>query len=166
VPEKVHKMLRDGNNSFYKTENGKIFFYDFITNNYKEQKVSESIISIAALKAMDKTVKTCKSASLVDLGDNVFCCEFHTKMNAINKEIVDFLEESLDYTDKNGAGLVIGNQAAGSPGAFSAGGDLRLMGDMARRKKFDEIEQFIKNAQGLCKNQDTLLFPWWRLLMV
>ncbi len=159
VPDKVHKMLQDGSRSFYKTENGKIFFYDFDTNNYKEQKVSESIISIAALKAMDKTVKTCKSASLVDLGDNVFCCEFHTKMNAINKEIVDFLEESLDFTDKNGAGLVIGNQAAMSPGAFSAGGDLRLMGDMARQKNFDEIEQFIKNAQRVMQKSRYAAFP-------
>jgi 3-hydroxyacyl-CoA dehydrogenase len=159
LPDKVHKMLRGGNNSFYKIETGKKYFFDFNTNNYKEQKVSESIISIVALKAMDKTVKACKSASLVDLGNNVFCCEFHTKMNAINKEIVDFLEESLNFTEKNGVGMVIGNQATGIPGSFSAGGDLKLMGDMARQDKFDEIEQFIKNAQRVMQKSRYAAFP-------
>jgi len=159
VPEKIHKMLRDDNSSFYKIEKGKKFFYDFDTNKYKEQQVSESIVSIAALKAVDKTVKTCKSASLVDLGDNVFCCEFHTKMNAINKEVVEFLEESLDFTDKNGVGMVIGNQTIGIPGAFSAGGDLKLMGNMARRGKFDEIAQFINNAQRVMQKSRYAAFP-------
>jgi enoyl-CoA hydratase/carnithine racemase len=78
-------------------------------------------------------VKTCKSASLVDLGDDVFCLEFHTKMNAINGEIVDFMAEGLDYVDANGAGLVIGNQAGGMPGAFSAGGDLAFMAGWPRK---------------------------------
>ncbi len=159
VPDKVRKMLRDGNSSFYKIENGKKFIYDFKTNSYQERKVSASIISIPALKAMNSTIKKCKSASLVDLGDNVFCCEFHTKMNAINKEIVDFLEESLDFTDKNGAGLVIGNQAIGIPGAFSAGGDLKLMGDMALQGKFNEIERFIDNAQRVMQKSKYAAFP-------
>jgi 3-hydroxyacyl-CoA dehydrogenase len=159
VPAKVHKMLQNGHSSFYKIENGKKLYYDFDTSQYKEQKICESIISIANLKAVAKTVKACKSASLVDLGDGVFCCEFHTKMNVINKEVVDFLEESLDITDKNGAGLVIGNQQAEFPGAFSAGGDLKFMGDMARQGKFDEIEQFIKNAQGVMQKSKYAPFP-------
>ena len=68
-------------------------------------KTSGNIISLAGLKADYKTVKTCPSASLVDIGDDVFCLEFHTKMNAINGEIVDFMAEGLDYVDANGAGL-------------------------------------------------------------
>ncbi len=159
IPENVRKMLQYGNRSFYKMENGKKFYYDLNTHKYREQKVSQSIILLPALKNMNKTVKTCKSASLVDLGDHVFCCEFHTKMNAINQEIVDFLEESLDFTDKYGAGLVIGNQTTGMPGAFSAGGDLRLMGEMVRRGKFDEIEQFIKKVQGIMQKAKYSPFP-------
>ncbi|MES0446015.1 MAG: 3-hydroxyacyl-CoA dehydrogenase NAD-binding domain-containing protein, partial [Desulfobacterales bacterium] len=88
VPEKVKQMLSAGNTSFYKTENGKAFAYDFVTENYKEVVVSENIVSLKALKGADKVAKTCASASLVDLDDGVFCLEFLTKMNTLNKEIL------------------------------------------------------------------------------
>jgi 3-hydroxyacyl-CoA dehydrogenase len=135
VPESVKAMLAAGNDSFYKLENGKPYYYDLATGSYQAVKISDNIISLAGLKADNKTVKTCKSASLVDIGDDVFCLEFHTKMNAINGEIVDFMAEGLDYVDANGAGLVIGNQAGGMPGAFSAGGDLAFHGRSGQRRE-------------------------------
>jgi 3-hydroxyacyl-CoA dehydrogenase len=152
VPEKVKKMLAAGNASFYKTEKGKVSFYDFASESYKEIAVSENLISLDMLKGADKVVKTCQSASLIDLGDGVFCCEFHTKMNAINKEIVEFMAEGIEYAEDNGVGIVIGNQAGGMPGAFSAGGDLFYMGMLAQMGKFAEIDAFLRSAQdGLQK---------------
>jgi 3-hydroxyacyl-CoA dehydrogenase len=147
VPEAVKAMLAAGNERFYKLESGKPYFYDFSTSSYKAVKISENIISLAGLKAGNKTVKTCKSATLVDIGDGVFCLEFHTKMNAINGEIVDFMADGMDYVDANGAGLVIGNQAGGMPGAFSAGGDLAFMAELAKAGKYAEIDAFLKKAQ-------------------
>jgi 3-hydroxyacyl-CoA dehydrogenase len=49
--------------------------------------------------------------------------------------------------DKNGVGLVIGNQAGGMPGAFSAGADLMLMAGLAMERKFRIIEQVVKQFQ-------------------
>ncbi|QTA79266.1 putative 3-hydroxyaxyl-CoA dehydrogenase [Desulfonema limicola] len=147
VPENVKKMAASGNNTFYKIENGKTYYYDFASQGYKAVEVSENVISLAALKADNKAVKSCKSASLIDLGDDVFCCEFHSKMNAINGEIVDFMADAMDYVDENGAGLVIGNQAAGMPGAFSAGGDLFYMAGLAKEGRYSEIDAFLKKAQ-------------------
>jgi len=147
VPEKVKKMIAAGNTSFYKTENGKVFAYDFLTQDYKEVVVSDTIVSLKALKGADKVVKTCDSASLVDLSDGVFCLEFHTKMNALNKEIVEFQQEVIEYIDTNGLGLVIGNQAGGIPGSFSAGGDLVYMAALAKDRKYSEIDAFLKTAQ-------------------
>jgi len=147
VPEKVKKMIAAGNTSFYKTENGKVFAYDFLTQDYKEVVVSDTIVSLKALKGADKVVKTCDSASLVDLSDGVFCLEFHTKMNALNKEIVEFQQEVIEYIDTNGLGLVIGNQAGGMPGSFSAGGDLVYMAALAKDRKYSEIDAFLKTAQ-------------------
>ena len=147
VPEKVKNMIAAGNTSFYKTENGKVFAYDFLTQDYKEVVVSDTIVSLKALKGADKVVKTCDSASLVDLGDGVFCLEFHTKMNALNKEIVEFQQEVIEHIDTNGLGLVIGNQAGGMPGSFSAGGDLVYMAVLAKDRKYSEIDAFLKTAQ-------------------
>ncbi|MEJ2418557.1 MAG: hypothetical protein P8Y45_16825, partial [Exilibacterium sp.] len=85
------------------------------------------MVSLEALKGAGNLVKSCKSASLIDLDDGVFCLEFHTKMNALNKEVIEFQQQVMEYVDANGLGLVIGNQAGGMPGAFSAGGDLYFM---------------------------------------
>ncbi|MBI5845223.1 MAG: enoyl-CoA hydratase/isomerase family protein [Deltaproteobacteria bacterium] len=148
VPEKVKKMLASGATSFYKTENGQVSFYDFASGSYKPIVLSSTIISLAAAKGAGKLVKKNNSASLIDIGDGVFCVEFHTKMNAINRELVEGMGEALDYVDNNGVGLVIGNQAPGFPGAFSAGGDLAYMLGLAKEGKFSEIDAFLDMAQS------------------
>ena len=149
VPANVKDMLAAGVTSFYKTENGKESFYEFDTKSYKEVVVSESNISLAALKGSGKLVKTCDSASLVDLGDGVFCCEFHTKMNALNAEIIQFMDEAMDYVDENGVGLVIGNQAGGMAGAISAGADLVQVGTAAKTNRLDEVDQMIRELHAV-----------------
>ena len=159
VPENVKKMLAAGNTSFYKEDGGKKYYYDFATESYQELKVSDNIISLAALKGAGKEIKSCGSASLIDIGDGVLCLEFHTKMNAINGEIVDFMGECMDYVDQNAVGLVIGNQAGGMPGAFSAGGDLAFMAGLAKEGKYDEIDAFLKKAQDGMQKTRYASFP-------
>ncbi|MBU3915206.1 enoyl-CoA hydratase/isomerase family protein, partial [bacterium] len=140
IPENVKKMLAAGNETFYKLENGKRFYYDFTAGKYKRVVLSDNIIFLADLKANNKVIKSNNSASLIDLGDGVFNLEFHTKMNALNFEIVETLAETLDYVNENGTGLVIGNQAGGMPGAWSAGADLLQMLTAAKEGKFDDIK--------------------------
>ncbi|MGD8368936.1 MAG: 3-hydroxyacyl-CoA dehydrogenase NAD-binding domain-containing protein [Desulfobacterales bacterium] len=159
VPDKVKKMLADGNDAFYRTENGKRFFYDFSAETYKPEVISDNIIYLSALRSAGKVVKSCPSASLIDLGDDVYCIEFHTRMNAINREIVEFMGEGIDFVEKNGAGLVIGNQAGGMPGAFSAGGDLYYMGGLAQEGKYAEIDAFLETAQSGIQRARYAHFP-------
>jgi len=159
VPQKIEKMLADGHERFYKHEKGKTYFYDFGPAAYRELVVSDNIISLPALKDAGRTVETSKSATLVDLGDGVFCCEFHTKMNALNDEVLEFLNRSLDYVDANGLGLVIGNQAGGMPSAFSAGADLKMMIGLAREKNYAMLETASKALQDLLQRARYEPFP-------
>jgi 3-hydroxyacyl-CoA dehydrogenase len=159
VPDKVKEMLAAGHAAFYKTEGGRRYFYDFHSRQYQPVAVSDRVISLPALKADNKQVAACRSASLVDLGDGVFCCEFHTKMNALNGEIIDFMGQALDYVDTHGVGLVIGNQAGGTPGAFSAGADLAFMRGLVEQGRFDEIEGFLKKAQDSIQRAGNASFP-------
>ncbi len=159
APQKVKKMLKAGNTSFYKTENGQVFFYDFASENYKEVIVSENIISLALLKAKDMLIKKCNSASLIDLGDGVFCLEFHTKMNTLNQEMIEFASESLDYVDANGTGLVIGNQAGGMPGAFCAGANLVDVGNAVKEGKYSDIEKMLEQLQNVLQKARYASFP-------
>ena len=159
VPSAVLAMRDKGISSFYKTEGGKRFYYDFSDVEYKPVQVSDAIISLAALKADNNVIQSTKSASLIDLGDGVFCCEFHTKMNALNAEIIDSIGAALDYVDANGVGLVIGNQAGGMPGAFSAGADLNYIRELAAAKKYDEIDAFLRTAQAGIQRARYASFP-------
>ena len=159
IPGHVKELLEKGNSCFYKLENGIKYYYDFASASYKEVPVSKNMVSIAAAKGNNKTVMENNSASLVDIGDDVFCIEFHTKMNAINEEIVDSIGEALDYVDKNGVGLVIGNEAGGMPGAFSAGADLGFISKLCHDKKYTEIDAFLKKAQDGIQKTKNAAFP-------
>ncbi len=159
VPANVKAMLTAGNTSFYKMENGVQYFYDFASSSYKKIPVSKTMVSLAAARGNNKVVKENSSVSLIDIDDGVFCVEFHTKMNAINGEIIDFIAESIDYVDANGAGMVIGNQAGGMPGAFSAGADLAFILKLIKAEKFDEIDALLKKGQDGIQKTKYCPFP-------
>jgi 3-hydroxyacyl-CoA dehydrogenase len=80
-------------------------------------------------------------------------------MNALNTEIIEFMHESLDFVDQNGVGLVIGNQAGGMPGAFSAGADLVQVGLAAKEKRFSEIETMIERLHAAVQREKYSPFP-------
>lgn len=146
VPKKILTMLEKGAKSFYKIEKGKKMYWDFKSNSYKEIKTSPLAINLVNLRANKKFIKGNDSASLIDLGDGILNIEFHTKMNAVNKNMVDFMQEAAEYAVQNARGLVFANQAPGFPGAFSAGGDLGFMLSLAKAKKFNEIDDFIRHV--------------------
>jgi len=159
VPENVKAMLEAGNKCFYKLENGLKYFYDFASSSYKIIPSGKSKVSIAAAKGNNKTVLENESASLVDIGDGVFCVEFHTKMNALNSQIIESIDESLDYVNQNGVGLVIGNEAFGMPGAFSAGADLSLISKLAHAKKYTEIDALLEKGHAGIQRTKYVPFP-------
>jgi 3-hydroxyacyl-CoA dehydrogenase len=159
IPEKIKRMIAAGHTTFYKTDMGKRFAYDFTTESYIEIAVNKTMVSLKTLKDAGNLVQSCKSASLIDLDDGVFCLEFHTKMNALNKELIEFQQQVMEYVDANGLGLVIGNQAGGMPGAFSAGGDLYFMAGLAMQGKFSEIDAFLRLAQDAIQKGKYSSFP-------
>jgi 3-hydroxyacyl-CoA dehydrogenase len=150
VPARVKKMLAAGISSFYKTDNGKLFYYDFASESYKERAVSANIISLGSLKSTGNVIKENASASLIEL---------HTKMNALNQEIVEFLPEVLETVDRTAGGLVIGNQAGGMPGAFSAGANLMDVAMSVKEGRFADIEKMIAGLQYGLLNLKYAPFP-------
>jgi 3-hydroxyacyl-CoA dehydrogenase len=78
-------------------------------------------LSLDAIRAAGGEVERNGSASILDLGDGVFCLEFHAKMNAIDQDIVAMTMKAVDRAEREGVGLVIGNDA---PDAFCAGANL------------------------------------------
>ncbi len=160
VPDKIQKMLKNGHTSFYKIEKGTTFFFDFESQSYKEYTVSENIVSLASLKAREKIVRTSDSATLIDLDDGVFCLEFHSKMNALDQQIVEAIHEAREFVESEGIGLVIGNQAGGMPGAFSAGANLADVVAAAKVGEYEGIERMVKDLQYGLQNLRYASFPF------
>ena len=78
-------------------------------------------ISLDAIRAAGGEVERNGSASILDLGDGVFCLEYHGKMNAIDQDTVAMTMSAVDRAERDGVALVIGNDA---PDAFCAGANL------------------------------------------
>lgn len=148
VPQVVINMLDKGNETFYKSVDGIDYYWDFTTESYIPVERNPSALSLASCRAAGKVAMENSSVSLIDIGDGIFCVEFHTKMNALNREIIEFIGEARGFVEENGQGIVIGNQAGGMPGAFSAGADLDYVLKLCKDKHYTEMDEFLKTAQA------------------
>jgi 3-hydroxyacyl-CoA dehydrogenase len=88
-------------------------------------------------------VRMNSAASLVDLGDDVLCVEFHSKMNVIGGDTLAMLEAGVAEAERRFAALVIGNDAPN----LSAGADLMLLLLEAREENWDEVDAMIRRFQ-------------------
>jgi 3-hydroxyacyl-CoA dehydrogenase len=80
-------------------------------------------------------------------------------MNALNGELITFMGEALEYVDANGVGMVLGNQAGGMPGAFSAGADLTQVAMAAKENKLDQVESMIDELHRVVQLEKYSPFP-------
>lgn len=84
-------------------------------------------------------------AALHDLGDDVVCLAFRTKMNTITGGVADALTRSVELAEQRFAGLVIGNEQAD----FSAGANLHMVLGAIQKGAFDEVGAMVKGFQDL-----------------
>lgn len=105
-------------------------------------------LSLDAIRAAGGEVERNGSASILDLGDGVFCLEFHAKMNAIDQDIVAMTYKAVDRAEREGVGLVIGNDA---PDAFCAGANLFALMVALGQNQMDVIDQMVVGFQGACQ---------------
>ena len=143
IPENVRKMLDSGAENFYKSEEGKKFYYDLVNGGYKEIKPQDGVIVLDTVKETNGVIKKNAGASLIDLGDGVACLEFHSKMNAIGGDTVQMMNFAFDEVEKNFEGLVIGNQG----GNFSAGANIMMLLLAAQEEEWDDINIMIAQFQ-------------------
>lgn len=145
VPAIVKQVLEKGTGTFYKKQDG--LFFDFKTNSYKPIPQKSNQIVLQTLKDQKHEIKANSGASLVDLGDGVLCVEFHTKMNAIDNDIGQMLNDGLDLLEKDNkyVGMVLGNDAQ----HFSAGANLMLLWLESQQKNWANIEALVKGFQDV-----------------
>ncbi|MCE7994793.1 MAG: 3-hydroxyacyl-CoA dehydrogenase/enoyl-CoA hydratase family protein [Roseivirga sp.] len=142
----VYDMLEAGNDSFYKIENGIKKYYDIPTKTYKTVPGTDELIILENIRETKKVWGNA-GASVFDIGDDVLCLEFHTKMNSIGAEVIEGIETAISMAEKNYKGLVIGNEGPN----FSAGANLAMLFMFAGDQEYDEINLMIAQFQNTMK---------------
>jgi 3-hydroxyacyl-CoA dehydrogenase len=143
LPPLVARLLASGRKSFYESAAGRTSFFDLGAGAMKPVSLPAGIIFLAALKEQSKLVESNAGASLVDLGDGVVCCEFHTKMNAIGGDIAAMLHAGVRRLETDFDAMVIANQGEN----FSVGANLVLLLVAAQEQEWEEIDLAVRQFQ-------------------
>lgn len=148
LPPIVTKLLASSEKTFYRNERGKISCFDLGANSaagaYRAAAESGGVLILSSLKEAGRVVEKNSGASLIDLGDGVICCEFHTKMNSLGSDIVTMLHAGIRRLHSEFDAMVVANQGV----HFSAGANLMLVLVAAQEQEWDEIDVAVRQFQG------------------
>lgn len=138
----VQQMLDAGIESFYQYENGeKVSVYDVVGGKFVQLYRPEGMMILKQQKIVSQNA----GASIRDLGDGVACLEFHTKMNALDEDIMNMALEAFGRLESDFDGLVIGNESEN----FSAGANLFMMVVGAQQGMWDMLDAAVRKLQDL-----------------
>lgn len=138
----VEDMLKTGCATFYQYKGeSKVGVYDVSQKKYVPIARTPGLIVLREQKVISQNA----GATLLDMGDGVACVEFHTKMNALDSDIMGIANEALDRVEKDFVGLVVGNEGEN----FSAGANLFMVVVAAQQGMWDTLEQAVAALQNL-----------------
>ena len=118
VPEKLRSISR-----FRAVEGGRRRYLDVVDGGWRDVPAPPGAIDLTLLREAGAVVERNAGASVLDLGDGVFCLEFHSKMNAIGGDTLSMVHRAIRRAEAEGQGLVIANHGKN----FSAGANLALL---------------------------------------
>ena len=136
-------LIKVGERKFYE-DNDETSLYFNIDGSYSKIESSEGHLSVKEIKRGQKTIFGNSSASLWNMGDKILLVEFHSKMNAMDPQIMEVLSEASTLCENGDfEGLVIGNDGSN----FSAGANLGLSSFVANVGAWEEAEKFVFGGQ-------------------
>ena len=149
----VREMLKAGIESFYQYKRStpqsgsvdknseKIGVYDVVKGKYVKFKRPKGMLVLRQQRVVSQN----QGATIRDLGDGVACLEFHTKMNALDDDIMNMTVKALERLETDFDGLVIGSEADN----FSAGANLFMMVVGAQQGMWDMLDAAVRKLQDL-----------------
>ena len=145
LPAVFEKALAAGRSSFYESISGETSVFDLATAKTKKVEEPAGILVLKNLKEAGKEMERNPGASLIDLGDGVVCCEFHSKMNAIGSDLIAMINKGIKRLETDFDAMVIANQASN----FSVGANLMLVLVGAQEQEWDELHMAVKQFQNV-----------------
>jgi 3-hydroxyacyl-CoA dehydrogenase len=144
LPPLVTTLLSSGQKTFYVSERGKTSSFDLSSGKFKPVASTPGILILKSLKEAGAVVQENSGASLIDLGDGVLCCEFHSKMNSLGADIMNMLMAGVKRLHADFEAMVVANQGV----HFSAGANLMLVLVAAQEQEWDEIDLAVRQFQA------------------
>ncbi|NNE10304.1 MAG: 3-hydroxyacyl-CoA dehydrogenase, partial [Gemmatimonadetes bacterium] len=144
LPEVAQKLYDAEADGWYASDAGKHHYFDVASGDRAPVPTRPEFIVLADKKAAGAVVLESPDATLIDLGDDVACLEFHTKMNTIGPGIIQMMHKSMDIVEKDWRGLVIGNQAD----HFSVGANLLLVLNEIDDDNFEDVDWMCSQFQN------------------
>ena len=144
LPPVLEKVLANGRQGFYESDKGTTTVFDIASAAATKVEEPKGVIILKSLKDAGREVDRNSGASLIDLGDGVVCCEFHSKMNAIGADLIAMIHKGLKRLDSDFDAMVIANQAVN----FSVGANLMLVLVAAQEQEWDELHLAVKQFQN------------------
>ncbi|WP_343668515.1 3-hydroxyacyl-CoA dehydrogenase NAD-binding domain-containing protein [Chitinophaga sp.] len=141
VAKWVQDMLAKGIKHFYKVENGKKYYYDITTQDYKVLPGAETFIILENLSG--NVVWKNSACTLYDIGDGIVTLDWKTKMNTIGGEVLEGVNKAIDRAEKDYQGLILANEGAN----FSAGANVGMIFMLAAEQEYDELDMAVRLFQ-------------------
>lgn len=145
IPPIVSELLLSPKKSFYESEKGSTRYFDFPAAAMRPVPEPSGIILLKSVKDRSGVVQTNAGASLIDLGDGVVCCEFHSKMNSIGGDFIAMIHAGINRLSSEFDAMVIANQAPN----FSVGANLMLLLVTAQEGEWDDIHMAVRQFQRI-----------------
>jgi len=139
---------------FYKEE-GETAYALTPSGEYAPIPVPDDAWMLADRKRGREPIATNRGASIWDLGDGVACLELHTKMNAVDGDIIAMVQQAAKLHAKGWKALVIGHDGDN----FSVGANVGLALFQANIAMWPVIEQGISEGQRAYKALKYAPFP-------
>ena len=138
----IDEMISKGFTSFYKTENGKRFYYDVKIQDYKIMPGGNAFLVMRNFE--NETIWKNNNCRTYHLGDDIIGLEWHTKMGSIGGEVIEGIQKSISLAEEKYKGLVIANEGNN----FSAGANVGMIFMLALEQDYDEIDMAIRQFQN------------------
>jgi 3-hydroxyacyl-CoA dehydrogenase len=143
LPPLVTALLGSGRKTFYRSEAGRTSYFDLAAKGEREETLPAGVIVLDRLRQAGCVVEKNAGASLIDLGDGVVCCEFHSKMNSIGADTVQMLHAGLKRLKTDFDAMVVANQAVN----FCVGANLMMVLMLAQEQEWDEVHLAVRQFQ-------------------
>jgi 3-hydroxyacyl-CoA dehydrogenase len=128
--------------SFYKVMEGKRYYYDITSSEYKLVPGADSFIILSDLK--EKTIWKNSACTMVDMGDGIAGFGWNTKMNSIGGEVLEGLNKAIGIAEEKCHGMVIANEG----NLFSAGANVGMIFMLAIEQDYEELDMAIRTFQN------------------